>query len=167
MSPVRAVVVAAVLFLAPLGARSADLVVWWEQGFYPQENEAVSEIVTAFEQETGKQVELVQYGQGEIMKQAERALQAGAPPDFLFSTVIQAGIARWAYEDRLADLQGGLTPVLDLFDADTIEVSTFINSQTGRRGLYGLTMGRSSNHIHVWRSLLDQAGFSLADIPRE
>ena len=52
-------ILATALMMAPLGAQAADLVVWWEQGFYPQENEAVSEIVTAFEQETGKQVELV------------------------------------------------------------------------------------------------------------
>jgi hypothetical protein len=35
-------------------------VVWWEKGFYAQEDEAVREIVAAFEQKTGKQVELVQ-----------------------------------------------------------------------------------------------------------
>ena len=50
----------AVALLVPLGAQAADLVVWWEKGFYPQADEAVAEIVAAFEQETGKQVELVQ-----------------------------------------------------------------------------------------------------------
>ena len=29
---------------APLGARAADLVVWWQKGFYAQEDEAVAEI---------------------------------------------------------------------------------------------------------------------------
>ena len=38
---VRAVILAAALMLAPLGARAADLVVWWEEGFYPEEDEAV------------------------------------------------------------------------------------------------------------------------------
>ena len=27
--------------------------------------------------------------------------------------------------------------------------------------------GRSSNHVHVWKSLLEQAGFALDDIPKE
>ena len=31
--------------MAPLGAQGADLVVWWEKGFYPQEDEAVAEII--------------------------------------------------------------------------------------------------------------------------
>ena len=54
----RAVVLAVALVLAPLGARAADLVVWWEKGFNPEEDAAVREIVAAFEQKTGKQVEL-------------------------------------------------------------------------------------------------------------
>ena len=28
-------------------------------------------------------------------------------------------------------------------------------------------MGRSTNHLHVWTSLLERAGFTLADIPKE
>jgi hypothetical protein len=37
----RAVIPALALVLAPLGARAADLVVWWEQGFNPEEDGAV------------------------------------------------------------------------------------------------------------------------------
>jgi multiple sugar transport system substrate-binding protein len=162
----RAVVLAAVLIMAPLSAGGADLVVWWEKGFYPQADEAVREIFAAFEQQTGEQVELVQPAQDEIIKRAVSALQAGAPPDFLFSSVIESSAARWAYDDRLVDLEGVLGPVLALFDADTIEVSTLLDGKTGRRGLYALPMGRISNHVHVWNSLLERAGFTLADIPQ-
>ena len=28
-------------------------------------------------------------------------------------------------------------------------------------------MGRTTNHIHVWKSLLEQGGFTLQDVPRE
>ena len=38
---VRAVLLAAALALAPLGVRAADLVVWWEKGFYPEADQAV------------------------------------------------------------------------------------------------------------------------------
>jgi ABC-type glycerol-3-phosphate transport system substrate-binding protein len=62
----RLLFAALVLASAPLGAQGADLVVWWEKGFYPQADEAVAEIVTTFEQDTGKEVELVQPTQAEI-----------------------------------------------------------------------------------------------------
>ena len=54
---------AAAIVMAPLGAGAADLVVWWEKGYYAQEDEAVREIIAAFEQKTGKQVELDQPSQ--------------------------------------------------------------------------------------------------------
>jgi hypothetical protein len=44
----QVIVLGATLLMSPLGARAADLVVWWEQGFYPQADEAVADIVAAF-----------------------------------------------------------------------------------------------------------------------
>ena len=37
----RAVVLASALILAPLGARAADLVVWWNKGFYYERSSGV------------------------------------------------------------------------------------------------------------------------------
>ena len=42
-----------------------------------------------------------------------------------------------------------------------------LNEKTGQRALYALPMGRTTNHVHVWKSLLEQAGFTLADIPKQ
>jgi multiple sugar transport system substrate-binding protein len=92
---------------------------------------------------------------------------AGQPPDFLFGTTGSIWVGQWAYEGRLVDLQKVLGPVLDLFDADVVDASTLLNGSTGQRGLYALPMGRMSNHIHVWNSLLERAGFTLTEIPKE
>jgi multiple sugar transport system substrate-binding protein len=162
---IRATVLAAALIMAPLGAQAADLVVWWEKGFYSQSDEAVAEIVAAFEQKTGTQVELLQPTQDEIFDKTEAALAADQPPDFLFGTTSESWAAQWAYEDQLADLTATLSPVLKLFDGDIVQASTMLNGRTGRRGLYALPTARGSNHIHVWKSLLERAGFTLADIP--
>ena len=84
MMHAHAVLVTLALILAPLGARAADLVVWWEKGDYAQEDEALREIIAAFEQESGKQVELVLHPQEELPDKIEAALEAGQPPDFAF-----------------------------------------------------------------------------------
>jgi multiple sugar transport system substrate-binding protein len=163
----RAVVLAAALVLAPLSAWGADLVVWWEKGFYAQEDEAVAEIVAAFEQETGKQVDLVQYSSDQSDK-ALADMETGHPPDFFFLPLFtERWVPKWAYEGRLVDLKGALGPVLNLFDSDVIEAGTLLNGTTGRRGLYALPMGRSANYVHVWKSLLEHAGFSLDDVPKD
>ena len=75
----RAVVLAVAIVLAPLGAKAADLVVWWEKGFYPQEDQALAEVVAAFEQSSGKHVELILIPQAELPPRIEAALEAGPP----------------------------------------------------------------------------------------
>ena len=139
----RAVLLAVALALAPLGARAADLVVWWEKGFYPQEDEAVAEIIAAFEQKTGKQVELVQYEQDEH-HEARRKRPSGG------------GAARLPVQqhDRDEGLPGGRTRTgWSISRASSPRswtcsmpmpstASTLLDGKTGRRGLYALPMGR-------------------------
>jgi hypothetical protein len=84
----RAVVLATALVMAPLGARGADLVVWWDQGFYPQEDEAIAEVVSAFEQESGNDVELVLQPQENHEVNLVAAVEAGRPPDFAFGIIV-------------------------------------------------------------------------------
>jgi hypothetical protein len=49
---VRAILLAAALTLTPFTARAADLVVWWEESFYPEEDAAIRETAAVFEQKT-------------------------------------------------------------------------------------------------------------------
>ena len=163
----RAVVLAVAIVLAPLGARAADLVVWWEQGFNPEEDAAVRETVAAFEQHSGKQVELDQPSQNDMLAKIATAVEAGQPPDFLFGTQTDWYYSQWADEDRLIDLSEVIGPFANLFDPDGLGYATLLDATTGGRALYALPMGFSTNHVHVWRSLLEQAGFTLADIPKQ
>ena len=55
----RLVLVALAIATAPPGAKAADLVVWREKGQYVEEDEALRDTIAAFEQGSGKQVELV------------------------------------------------------------------------------------------------------------
>ena len=163
----RTVILAATLVLAPLGAWAADLVVWWEEGFNPEEDRAVREIVAAFEHKTGKQVELVQHSRTDIVAKTLAELEAGRPPDFLFGTETDFHHGQWASEGRLVDLGDALGSLASLFDREALDRATLPDATTGRRSLHALPMGRSTFHVHVWKSLLEQAGFTLADIPKE
>ena len=167
MLRVRAVVLAVALVLAPLGARAADLVIWWQNGFYPQEDDAGREIVAAFQQKTGKQIELDFYPWDQLPHKLMAALDTGQPPDFAFSVDLQNYVGRWVAEDRLADLSDVVGAFSNLFDPDALAHVTWRDAHTERKALYGLPFGREVNHVHVWKSLLQRAGFSVADIPRE
>ena len=163
----RNAIFAAMLAMPPPSAQAADFVVWWEKGYYPQEDEAVRETVAAFERGTGKQVKLVFHPQAELPDALVTALEAGQPPDFAFGTHIPPYMTEWAFDDRLVDLTDTVGHFSDLFDPDALAWWVLLNQKTGQRALYGLPMGRTTNHIHIWKSLLKQAGFTLSDIPKQ
>jgi hypothetical protein len=98
---VPALLVAA-LVMAPPSASAADLVVWWHEGYYTEEDEAVREIIAAFEQESGKQVELVIRPMEELPDKIAAALEVGQPPDFAFGFWLDTSAPQWALEGRLA-----------------------------------------------------------------
>jgi multiple sugar transport system substrate-binding protein len=162
----RAVVLAVAIVMAPLGAQAADLVIWWDEGYYPEEHEAVEEIVAAFQQETGKQVELVFHPLEELPGKIAAALEVGQPPDFAFGLLLNSSVGQWAFNDRLVDLSDSVGHFSDLFDPQVLSWELWLNARTGERALYGLPMGRTSYYIHVWKSLLERAGFTLEDIPK-
>jgi multiple sugar transport system substrate-binding protein len=162
-----AVFLAAALVMPPLVAHAADLTVWWEKGFNPEEDQAARETVAAFEHKTGKTVELASPTQDDMRAMVQAALDAGHPPDFLFGTgATEEQLGRWAFEGRLVDLTDALGPLAAQFDRDALDWVTLLDGTTGRRGLYALPMTRYTNHVHVWRGLLARAGFTLADIPK-
>jgi multiple sugar transport system substrate-binding protein len=163
----RAFVFAIAIVLAPPGARAADLVIWWEMGLYPEEEPAAQELVAAFEQKTGKQVELTFHPALDLPDMTAAAVDTGNPPDFVFSQQATHYFVRWAYEGRLVDLADAVGHFSNLFDRDTLERVTLLDGTTGKRALYLLPMGLDTNHVHVWRDLLGRAGFTLGDIPRE
>jgi hypothetical protein len=92
------VLVAVVLILmTPLGTRAADLVVWWEEGQAAEEDEAVREIIAAFEQGSEKQVELVLGSAEDLAADLVAALEAGrSTPDFVFTVVDLQPYEQWA-----------------------------------------------------------------------
>ena len=107
----QAIVLAAALLAAPVGAHAAEFIVWWEEGFYPEATRAVEEIVAAFEDKTGKDVEIVFQPPEDSLEKVQAALEAGQPPDFLFGLVADTGLDQWAYEDRLVDLTDAVGPL--------------------------------------------------------
>jgi multiple sugar transport system substrate-binding protein len=164
---IRALVLAGALVLAPLGAKAADLVVWWDKAVYPKEEEALNDTVVAFEQDNGKQVELAFYPQEELADKIAKAFEAGHPPDFAFGVLLNTYIPRWAIEDRLVDLTEPVGSFSNLFDPYQLDRDVLLNATTGQRALYGLPIGQVRNHLYVWKSLLLQAGLNLEDIPKE
>ena len=154
----HAIVLAAALILAPPGARAADLVVWWEKGYYAQEDDAVGEMIAAFEQGSDKQVELAFYPQQELGPQIETALEAGPTAGLRVRHTphgLRRGMGvRWSAPGPHRHDRG----LLESVRSGRAALGTLLNAKTGQKSLYGLPMGQYRQYIHVWKSLLERRG---------
>ncbi len=65
--------------LAP-GALAADLTIWWNKGFYPEEDEAFERVVTDFERATGTDIDLALFAIETGPPKMLAALAAHQPP---------------------------------------------------------------------------------------
>jgi multiple sugar transport system substrate-binding protein len=153
--------------LAPLGARAANLVMWWNKGYYAQEGAAVREVIAAIEQKTGKQIELTPHPMEELPDDILATIESGRPPDFAFGLWLDIYAKQWAYEGRLVDLSDAIGHFSDLFDPAQLDRAVLLNGTTGGKALCGLPVSQITHFTHVWKSLLKQAGFTLEHIPRE
>jgi ABC-type glycerol-3-phosphate transport system substrate-binding protein len=163
----RAVLLAAALMLVPLAARAADLVIWWEESFYPEEDQATRELVATFEAMTGKTVELTFLPQSETVAKVEAALAAGRPPDLLRGDDVSLRPERWAAAGALADLSDVVLPIKDRFFPGLLDVTFLPDVRTGHLTPFTVPLGQASTYLHVWTSLLQRAGIKPGAIPRE
>ena len=153
--------------LLPAQALAADLTIYWGKGFYPEEDRALEELVARFERKTGKDVELKLNATqtDEHPRAVAAAREAGEAPDVALSESLHP--SKLAYEDALADLSDVVAPNKDQFFPAILDKALMKNGRTERYAYYGVPLQQFTINIHVWKSLLDQAGLRMEDIPRE
>jgi multiple sugar transport system substrate-binding protein len=154
------------LLAAPASALAADLRIEWEAGFYPEEDKAIEALVTAYQQTTGKAVELAFYAQDDLAAKVLPMIDAAQPPDLLMGLGISY-LPDWALDDVAADLSDVVEPIQDQFYPGVLDEVRLRNGKTGTTGYYAVPIGQYGHYIHVWKSLLEQAGIRLEDIPRQ
>lgn len=91
--------VGALLLGTSPAAMAADLVIWWTKGVTEDEENALKAVVTKWEEQTGKTVDLSFYGSGDTEAKTIAALEAGSPPDLTFDYAYDLAFSpTWAYQ---------------------------------------------------------------------
>jgi multiple sugar transport system substrate-binding protein len=150
-------------FIANAAATTAE--VWWAQGFAQEEDISIKKIVADYEKASGNTIELTITPFAPLRQKIVAAMTSGIVPDFFTNTPTEI-IALHAWDDRLVDL----TDVIDTQKAqytETALVSAYCyNNTTKQRSFYGVPYTQFCFTHHVWRSLVEKAGFTFEDIPR-
>ncbi|MDW8124711.1 MAG: extracellular solute-binding protein [Geminicoccaceae bacterium] len=158
---------AAVLVGLASAATAADLTVWWNKSYYPEEDQQFDKIVKEFQAKTGKKVEYVMFTNEDVPRKVLAALTAGEPPDLSYAFLFDVQhTARWAFEDVLEDVSDVVETVRPHLLPSALEAVTLLNGRTGKKSIYAMPVAQQVEHIHVWKDMLDQAGLKLSDVPR-
>jgi multiple sugar transport system substrate-binding protein len=146
------------------GAGSSDaLTVWWNQGFYPSEDEAVVQIGKAWEQQSGARLDLQFYGTQDITQKEQSAVTAGNTPDICFA---QKGLTpKYAWDGELADV----TPVVESVELTegALRSAQLYNSETETTAYYSVPLWQFTVSLFHWRSMLTDIGMDHAQAPTD
>jgi len=146
------------------------LQIWWQQGFYPEESEAIQALVEEWKAESGKEAELTLFSDKDIVRETESALTAQNPPTILFNPSIDLSvIPEWAWDNVLSDIpQEVLDTVPGQFSEGSLDTVNYRNREkNGEKSYYAIPLGQQTANIHYWQELLTNAGLASDQIPTD
>jgi multiple sugar transport system substrate-binding protein len=145
-------------------AQSTKLTVWWNKGYYPEEDAAMQKIVKDFEAKHKVEVDLSFTAQEDLLKKITAALIARRVPDiaFCFYNDWQV-LPKYGWDDKLADCSDVVAELKPRYNQKMLPVAYVMNNKTKKRSYYGVPIEAQTMHIHYWRDLLKEAG--LPDEP--
>jgi len=147
-------------------AENRPLTIWWERGYYPQEDEAIETIVADWQEETQNEIELILVNQDDFLKNINSAFQSDRLPDIIFSILTDEILnRRWAKEGKLADVSDVVEPVKDLYSPTALQASYYNNAIAKNRSIYAIPLHQRGIYAHYWKDLIHEADLDPKAIP--
>ena len=152
-------------------AESGDskvLRVWWSEGYYPEETEAIRSAVEQWKTETNSEVDLIFYSEKDLVQQTENALAADSPPDVIYGYGIELLLLpRLAWDGKLADVSSILEPMQAQYEPAALESVRYYNNKEQKRSYYAVPLSQQITHIHYWKDLLEEVKLDPKSIPQD
>src|SRR5712671_1369177 len=150
-------------YIANAAATTAE--VWWTQGFVPEEDVSIKKIVADYEKASGNTIELSIMPFAPQRQKIVSAVTSGVVPDFFPSTPGEI-IALFAWDNKLVDV----TDIVETRKSQYIETALLntycYNNVEKKRSYYGVQFSNDVLPNHIWRPLIEKAGYTLEDIPK-
>ena len=145
----------------------APVTVWWTQGFYEAENKAVIDNLAAWEKRTGNKVDLTILNGPDLITKLIAGMQVGDVPDLVHSvTGDRFLVPRAAWDDQLVDLSDVIESQKAEFHPTALLSSRYYNAKLKKHSFYTVPIKCGTLLEQVWRPLIEEAGFTDADIPK-
>jgi multiple sugar transport system substrate-binding protein len=148
-------------------AQAKTATVWWQQGFVAEEDEAFRSMVAAYEKASGNKIEASITPFGPLMQKIVAALTTGEVPDvILHDAGSQNVVPQNAWNDKLVDLTDIVAPQKSQLHPTAYLAAQYYNSLAKKRSFYLAPLKINAAPCHIWRSLVEKAGYKLADAPK-
>jgi multiple sugar transport system substrate-binding protein len=158
---------AAGMLARPYIARAAatTATVWWVQGFAEEEDVAFKKMVTEYEKASGNTIDYSIIPYAPERQKIISAVTSGAVPDLFQNNPFEI-VALFAWDNKLIDVSDVVNTQKEEYTEAALLSAYCYNGVEKRRSYYGVpyTAGVSANHI--WRSLVEKAGYKIEDIPK-
>jgi multiple sugar transport system substrate-binding protein len=150
-------------YIANAAAKTA--VVWWTQGFAQPEDISIKQIFADYQKATGNTLDYSILPYAPMRQKIVSAVTSGEVPDLIQNNPAEI-IALYAWQDKLVDVSDIVEPLREeLTDVSLLSVNCY-NAVTKKRSIYGVPYNQAGLLNHIWRPLVEKAGFKIADIPK-
>jgi multiple sugar transport system substrate-binding protein len=146
-------------------AAATTATVWWVQGFAQEEDIAFKQMVSDYEKASGNTIDysIVPFA---AMRQKEiAAVTSGVVPDVInVGDYYFAVLSAW--RNQLVDLTDVIDTQRPLFTETALQSVYAYNNVTKKRSYYMIPQRLAVVPFHIWKSLIEKAGYKPADIPK-
>ena len=150
-------------YIANAQAKTAE--VWWVQGFVQEEDISFKKIVADYEKASGNKIEysIIPFAPGR--QKIVAAMQSGVVPDMFTNNPAEIG-ALHAWDDKLVDVTDVVATQREEYSESALANNFLYNNVLKKRSFYGVPYTTATLPNHVWRSLVEKAGYKIEDIPK-
>src|SRR5437764_1975922 len=150
-------------YVAKAAATTAE--VWWVQGFVPEEDVSFKKVVADYEKASGNKIDrsIIPFAPGR--QKIVAAVTSGIVPD-LFTNNPAEITALYAWDDKLVDMSDVVETQKEEYTETALLNTYCYNNATKKRSFYGVPYTTATLPNHVWRPLVEKAGYKIEDIPK-
>jgi multiple sugar transport system substrate-binding protein len=150
-------------YIANAAAKTAT--VWWVQGFAQEEDIAFQKLVADYQKASGNTLDATITPYAPLRQKIVSAVTSGVVPDLFQNTPAEI-IALFAWEDQLVDVTDVVATQREEYTDTALMTVRCYNNVEKKRSIYGVPYTVDVFTNHIWRPLIEKAGYKMTDIPK-
>jgi len=146
-------------------AQAKTATIWWIQGFAHEEDIAFKKVVDDYQKSSGNKIDYSIIPYAPMRQKIVSAITSGAVPD-IFQNSPQEINALYSWDDKLVDVSDVIETQKKNYTEAALATAYSFNNEKKARSYYLAPYTTSALPNHVWKSLVEQAGYKMEDLPK-